>query len=108
MKFLVWTKRDGEELIDATGGVRVPLDMGSLFIDDRGFLYHSGVEWLGGVGLIKSPGLAEELYARLNFDEEGEICSFDDNKPMNNSQIEERLKLLQEHNLLGNHIEPDL
>ena len=39
--------------------------MKSLYIDENGFLFHICTNERFGVGLIKSPGLAEELYSRF-------------------------------------------
>ena len=42
-------------------------------MDENGFLFHRGPQKTGNVALIKSPGLAEEIYSKLEFDCDGNL-----------------------------------
>ena len=59
----------------------------TLYIDPDGYLFHTGLEKTGGVGLIKSPGLAEEIYNKLVFSADGELEKYNDTKIQNSSTI---------------------
>ena len=63
----VFSKIEENQLIDTTGTISEKLSMQSLYIDENGFLFHICTNDRFGVGLIKSPGLAEELYSRFDF-----------------------------------------
>ena len=88
-------------MIDTSGAIQTLFTPSSLYIDDEGYLFHAGEEKTGSVGLIKSPGLAEELHKKLAFDENEDIIAFD-YIPIENSATKEALELLKKHNLLGN------
>ena len=77
--------------------------MKSLFIDENGFLFHKSSDERFGVGLIKSPGLAEVLYAELEFDSDGELI-----KTAENEKTAGTISLLRKFNLFGSHTEPDV
>ena len=72
----------------------------SLYIDEYGYLFHAGLERTGSVGLIKSPGLSEELYKNLQINENDEIISYE-NKPVDNQSTKNALKILDDLGYLG-------
>lgn len=71
-------------------------------MDPDGYLFHSGIEKTGGVGLIKSPGLAEEIYKELVFSDDDEIVRYGDIKIENASTINS-LDILQQYGFLGDN-----
>ena len=99
---------NGTMLVDATGTINEPLEMGSLFIDDNGFLFHQCSDERFGAGLIKSPGLAELLYNRLVLDEQGNVIGFDGANEVDNGKTRLMLDMLKQYRLFGTHTEPDI
>ena len=53
-------------------------------MDENGFLFHRGPQKTGNVALIKSPGLAEEIYSKLEFDCDGNLEYYEDILIQNN------------------------
>ena len=104
---IVLTKMDNEILIDSSESFKIKFNPSSLLIDENGFLFHDGPERTGGVALIKSPGLAEEIYSQLNIDSEGELLSYQD-IPVENSKTRTSISILKEYSLFGSHVEPEL
>ena len=94
-------------MVDSSGSFEIEFNPESLFIDENGFLFHDGPEQTGGVALVKSPGLAEDIYSQLNFDSNGALLTYND-IIIRNSETIARIDFLKKHNLFGSHIEPDL
>ena len=69
-------------------------------MNESGVLFHTGVEKLGGVGVIKSPGLAELIFEKLVY-EDDQIVAYD-SIPVQNAKLRENLDFLVRHNLAGN------
>ena len=72
----------------------------SLYIDPDGYLFHAGLEKTGGVGLVKSPGLAEEIYKNMLFDDDGHIVQYGQIK-IENTRTIESLHELETYGYLG-------
>ena len=64
------------ELEDSSKTFKIPFQPASLYIDEAGYLFHAGLARTGNVGLIKSPGLSEELYKNLQINANDEILSY--------------------------------
>ena len=79
----------------------------SLFMDENGFLFHRGPQKTGNVALIKSPGLAEEIYSKLEFDSDGNLEYYED-ITIENNETRQNIEILKQYDLFGHHVEPEL
>ena len=80
--------------------MRQKFDPSSLFMDENGVMFHMGPEKLGGVAAIKSPGLAELIFEKISY--EDDVIKAYDGIPVDNLELQNKLNLLIEYNLLGN------
>ena len=77
--------------------------MGSLLIDDNGFMFHQLSDERFGIGLIKSPGLAETLYNQMELE-----TGLGNNNDEDNKRTKLMLDMLKQYRLFGSHVEPDI